>query len=69
LIDRDTQRALKKEVSDCNDVQEKKHIASFTSSEKITIKNEKRSLSPPSKRNLMMEKAKFPPFIPKQLDI
>ena len=72
LIDRDTQRALKKEMSDCNDTQEKKYIASFTSSEKtekIATKNEKRSLSPPSKRNLIMEKAKFPPFTPKQLDI
>jgi Ran GTPase-activating protein (RanGAP) involved in mRNA processing and transport len=66
-IDRDTQRALKKEVNECNEMQEKKYIASFTN-------NCDRSLSPPKKS---LDKAKrhvvvpptYPPFAPKQLDI
>lgn len=68
-IDRDTQRALKKQVNECNEIEQKKHIAKYTSSDKNTMKNEKRSLSPFKKKGLGFNNEKIPPFQPKVLDI
>ena len=72
-IDRDTQRSLKKQVNECNEIEQKKHIIKYTSSDKNTLKTEKRSLSPNHYKKKGFDNqhndSKIPPFLPKQLDI
>jgi hypothetical protein len=55
-------------------LKQKKHIIKYTSSDKNTLKTEKRSLSPNQNKkkgfdNHNNNDSKIPPFLPKQLDI